>query len=175
MLQLRCTAKAQKELGIKKSELADAKRSDTLLGNWYVNLFTVDRRKTLIFVNEKTLLSFILFGFKESNVKNISEIFLRGLEQLLTIEGFDIGQVNKVFSGYENYEFTKTISKSVLGSMNDLVYLYKSSVQYEGGYKNIDIGELILKTNRTPQKKLGWSYSIDLVRELMQGTHDNVT
>jgi hypothetical protein len=175
MLQLRCTAKAQKELGIKKSELADAKRGDTLLGNWYVNLFTVDKRKTLIFVNEKTLLSFILFGVKESNVKNIPEIFLRGLEQLLTIEGFDIGQVNKVFSGYENYEFTKTISKSVLGSMNDLVYLYKSSVQYEGGYKNIDIGELILKTNRTPQKNLGWSYSIDLVRELMQGTHDNVT
>jgi hypothetical protein len=171
MLQLRCTVKAQRELGIKKNELAEAKQSDTLLGNWYVNLFTVDRRKTLIFVNEKTLFSFILFGVKKSNIKNIPETFLKGLDQLLTIEGFDIGQVNKVFSGYEQYEFTKTISKGVIGNMNDLVSLYKNSIQYEGGYKNIDVGELILKINRTPQKNLGWSYSIDLVRELIQGSN----
>ncbi|MCG7874583.1 MAG: hypothetical protein N0C81_19095 [Candidatus Thiodiazotropha lotti] len=175
MLQIRCTAKVQKELGIKKSELAVVKQSHTLLGDWYANLFTVDRRKTLIFVNEKTLLSFILFGVKKRNIKRLPEIFLESLDQLLTIEGFDVGQINKVFSGYEEHEFTKTVSKRVIGNMNDLVYLYKSSILYHGGFKYIDIGELILETNRTPQKNLGWSYSIDLVGELLQGNHRNLS
>ncbi|MCG7899679.1 MAG: hypothetical protein JAY85_14655 [Candidatus Thiodiazotropha weberae] len=175
MLQIRCTAKVQKELRIKKSELAEVKQSNTLLGDWYVNLFTVDRRKTLIFVNEKTLLSFILFGVKKGSIKKLPEVFLESLGQLLTIEGFDIGQINKVFSGYETYEFTKTVSKRVIGNMNDLVYLYKSSILYHGGFEYIDIGELILETNRTPQKNLGWSDSIDLVKELLQGNHRNLS
>jgi len=75
MLQFRCTAKVQKELSIKPSELVDAKESNTLLGDWYINLFTVDRRKTYIFVNEKTLLSFILVGVKKSNAKKHLKCF----------------------------------------------------------------------------------------------------
>lgn len=170
MLQLRCTAKVQKELGLKPGDLAEIKPGDSLLGNWYVNIFTVDRRKTFIFMNERTLLSFIIFGIKKSNVKNAPEAFLRGLDQLLTIEGFDIGAINQVFDGYESYEFTKTASRSVLGNMNDLVDLYRHSIVYGGGLKYVDVGELILKINRTPQRNLGWSFSIDIVKELLTGT-----
>jgi hypothetical protein len=167
MLQLRITGKVQKELRVEPGELVDAKPGNSLLGNWYINLFSLDRRKTFIFVNEKTLLSFVIFGVKKSNVKKTPEIFLRGLDQLLTIEGFDINQINKVFEGYESYEFTKTTSRSVLGNMNDLVDLYKHSVSYDGGFKYCDIGKLILKINRTPQRNLGWSNSIESVRELL--------
>jgi len=170
MLQLRCTAKVQKELGLKPCDLAEIKPGDSLLGNWYVNIFTVDRRKTFIFMNERTLLSFIIFGIKRSNVKNTPEAFLKGLEQLLTIEGFDIATINRVSDEYESIEFTKTASKSVLGNMNDLVDLYKHSMNYGGGLKHVDVGELILKMNRTPQRNLGWSYSIDIVTELLTGT-----
>ena len=172
MLQLRCTAKVQKELGIKPSELAEVKAGDSLLGNWYANIFTVDRRKTFIFMNEKTLLSFIIFGVKKSNVKKTPEILLRGIDQLLTIEGFDIGKINSVFEGYKSYEFTKTASKSILGNMNDLVDLYRHSILYDGGFKYVDIGELILRINRTPQRNLGWSSSIKTVKELLTGESD---
>ena len=175
MLQLRCTAKVQKELGIKPGELAEVKAGDSLLGNWYVNIFTVDRRKTFIFVNEKTLLSFIIFGVKKSNVKKTPEILLRGIDQLLAIEGFDTGKINSVFKGYESYEFTKTASKRILGNMNDLVGLYRHSILYDGGFKYVDIGELILRINRTPQRNLGWSSSIETVKELLNGVSDKAT
>jgi len=167
MLQFRCTGKVQKELELKPSNLSEPETGNSLLGNWYINIFTVDRRKTFIFMNEKTLLSFILFGIKKSNVKKTPEMFLNGLDQVLTIEGFSIEQINKVFDGYEVFEFTKTTSKSSLGNMNDLVSLYKHSILYQGGFKCTNIGELILKINRTPQKKLGWSNSIEIVRELL--------
>lgn len=175
MLQLRCTAKVQKELGIKPSELADVKSSDSLLGNWYINIFTVDRRKTFIFMNEKTLLSFILFGVKKSNVRKTPEMFLAGLEQLLAIEGFDEVTIGSVLKGYDSYEFTKTASKSLLGNMNDLVVMYRHSIQYDGGFKYVDIGEIILNINRTPQKNLGWQYSIEAVSELLNGASGNAT
>jgi hypothetical protein len=169
MLQLRCTAKVQHELGIKPNELAEARVGDSLLGNWCVNLFTVDRRKTLIFVNEKTLLSFVIFGVKKSNVKKTPEIFLRGLDQLLTIEGIDLSDINKVFKGYDAYEFTKTTSRSLLGNMNDLVDLYRHYILYDGGFNYVNIGEVIMRINRTPQRNLGWSNSIEIVKELLGG------
>ena len=50
MLQFRLTKKVQTEMGIKPSELAEIKKPDLFLGNWYVNLFYLDRRKTLIFM-----------------------------------------------------------------------------------------------------------------------------
>jgi hypothetical protein len=58
MLQLRCTLKVQKQLGLSPHDLSEVKEPDSLLGNWYSNIFMVDRRKTLIFMNERTLLSF---------------------------------------------------------------------------------------------------------------------
>ena len=68
MFQLRCTGKVIKTLGLKPQDLFDAKMSDSLLGDWYVNEFFLDRRKTFIFMSEKTLLSFIIYGIKKSNL-----------------------------------------------------------------------------------------------------------
>ena len=169
MLQLRCTAKAQKELGIKPNELMEVKQGDSLLGDWYINIFTVDRRKTFIFVNEKTLLSFVIFGIKRSNVEKTPEIFLQGLEQLLTIECVELEAINRGFVDYDSYEFTKTTSRKILGNMNDLVDLYKHFVLCGGGFKYTDVGEVILRINRTPQRNLGWLNSIETVRELLSG------
>ena len=167
MLQFRCTTKVQKALGLKPDELVDPESSGSLLGNWYINLFTVDRRKTFIFVNEKTLLSFVLFGVKKSNIKKTPEIFLGGLDQLLTLEGIELDKINRVFAGYDAYAFTKTTSRSLIGNMNDLMALYKHSILYEGGLQHVDLGEVIRRINRTPQRNLGWSNSIELVKELL--------
>ena len=68
MLQLRCTAKVIKLLGLKPGDLSEIKISESLLGNWYVNLFVVDRRKTLLFMNEPTLLSFVIYGVRKNNI-----------------------------------------------------------------------------------------------------------
>lgn len=109
----------------------------------------------------------MMFGVKKMNVKKTPEAFLRGFDQLLTIEGIEIDKIDKIFQGYEEYEFTKTTSKVSLGNMNDLVALYKHSILHEGGFKHIDIGKLIMKINRTPPKKFGLSSSIELVKELL--------
>jgi len=104
---------------------------------------------------------------KKSNIDKTPEIFLRGLDQLLTIEGVALEKIGRVFAGYDSYEFTKTTSRSLIGNMNDLMELYQYSILYEGDLSYVDLGELIRKINRTPQRKLGWSNSIEWVRELL--------
>ena len=168
MLQLRCTAKVIKELALESGELAMPSHGESILGNWYLNLFTVDRRKTFIFVNERTLLSFIVFGARKSNIDKTPEIFLNGLDHLLLLESFEPCEVKRAFQGYESFEITKTNSRKVLGNMNDLVDMYRHHILYEGGFRSADISSIIMRVNRTPQRNLGWSSSIDMVRGLLQ-------
>ena len=96
-----------------------------LLGNWYANIFNIERRKTLIFMSENTYLSFILTGVRKDNIKKFPEIFYRGLEQLLTYEKFDTRKIDRVLDDCLSIELTKTYSRSVLGNLNDLLIYMK--------------------------------------------------
>jgi hypothetical protein len=168
MVQLRCTKKVLDALGIKPSELFECKEVNSLLGNWYVNLFNIDRRKALLFMSEKTLFSFMLFGVKKTNIKDMPLFLLNGLTRLLQIEGFTEKQINEVISDFKNMEITKTNSRSVLGNLNDLKNMYEIMIYHDGGLKHCDLGTIILKINRTPQRNLGWKYSIDVVKEIIE-------
>lgn len=168
MLQLRCTAKARKLAKIKDSDLSEPIADNTTLGGWYLNVFQLGRRKAFIFMNERTLLSFIIFGVRSDNLKNFISSFQLGLVQVLEMIGAKQGQMEHVLSEYESYCYTKTISKSVIGNMNDLVDMYQHMVWYEGGLENCDLSEIIFKINQTPQRNIDWNYSSTLAMEILE-------
>ena len=168
MLQVRCTKKVQDALGLRQTDLSGIKEPDSILGNWYANLFTVDRRKTLIFMNERTLLSFIVYGMRKDNITDFKEYFHRGLRQLLMIENIGNEKIEEILAQYETIEFTRADSRTVLGNLNDLVNIYKYSIQYDGGLKECDLTSIICQMNRTPQRNLGWSYSVEILAELLK-------
>lgn len=58
MTLLHCTQKLLKELGT--PPLVDTPAVTEGLGNWYANLIRIDRKKCILFTNEKTLLSFLI-------------------------------------------------------------------------------------------------------------------
>lgn len=167
MLQFRCTSKVQRELGLTHKDLDDIQEPETMLGNWYVNIATIDRRKTFIFVNERTLLSFILYGIKKSNITKMHEMFLNALNQLLLMEGVQYSVIDKLNNEYLELKYTKTNNKKVIGNMSKLMSLYKHIIYTEGGLKYCDLTGIIHHVNTMPQKTIGWGYSIDLVKELL--------
>lgn len=167
MIQLRCTQKLLKEIGIAKSELCNISQSDAILGNWYANIFIVDRRKAIVFVSERTFLSFIVYGVNKRNIQVINEMLFNGLSQLLSLEGFSKNDIEKNMKGCEEIQLTVTNSKTVLGNVNDIVNLYKYSILYDGGLKSCNLSEIITKINRTPQRNLNWATSIEIVKEIM--------
>lgn len=155
-------------MALRESDLSGIKEADSILGNWYANLFTVDRRKTLIFMNERTLLSFIIFGMRKDNIGNFKEYFYRGLRQLLLIENISNEKIEEITAQYETIEFTRTDNRTVLGNLTDLVNMYKYLILYDGGLKECDLTSIIRQMNRTPQRNLGWKYSIDILAELLK-------
>lgn len=171
MLTLKCTKKAQDQIGLKKGDLVELEneKERSLLGAWYINVFSVDRRKCFIFMNERSLLSFILFGIKKSNSnkESIPEVLVRGVEQLLTFEDFAPEFIDRFVEDCTISRFSKTDSRKVLGNMNDLVFMYEHMIWHEGGLKNCDLHGILHRINRTPQRNIGWAYSIDIARELL--------
>ncbi|GAA4409896.1 DUF6933 domain-containing protein [Quisquiliibacterium transsilvanicum] len=165
MLYLKCTQEVQKAVGLRKENLAVPQPTESPLGNWYVNRFNLGRRKAYIFFSETTLLSFILFqGRRRVTVESLPGMLLTGLEQLLQMKGLPQSAIDKAFENYDAGLYARTDSRADLGSMNDLVLQYQARVEFEGGLEHCDLTSIIMKTNETPQRRLGWQCSWDAVQ-----------
>ncbi|MDZ7736646.1 MAG: hypothetical protein U5P41_11495 [Gammaproteobacteria bacterium] len=164
-----CAKKVQDFLKLKADDLAEPVESEEGFGAWYVNHFQVDRRKCLIFMNEKSLLSFILFGVKKSNTKKetFHELCLNGVFQLFEIEGFPIDYINVILDNSKQSRYMKTTDRKTLGNLNDLIFLYEHRILSDGGLEYCDLTEIIMKINRTPQRNIGWGYSVDKAKEIL--------
>jgi hypothetical protein len=120
------------------------------LGNWYANLIRIDRKKCLLFTNEKTLYSFLIPNVKKATLKNIVDEFRVNVSFNLQSERFSLDIINKAMQEYSEIGFAKTASRQVLGSMNQIAFEYEIRVQMKEGLGNIRI----LETNRDMNKTL---------------------
>ena len=68
---IRCTAKLQKEMGLKKNDLIDSIEGATTLGGWHANLLHIDRRKCVLFANDRTLSNFIVPDLKREHIRQL--------------------------------------------------------------------------------------------------------
>lgn len=167
MPYLKCTKVVRDFAGIKTDGMQATVETPNEFGNWYVNMFTVDRKKTLIFMNERTLMSFIVYGLKKSNCSDLHPIFLGGIEQLLQMEDVPEDRIGQIIKTYAAIRYAKTDNRASLGNMNDLVFAYKVFVLDGGGFSHCDLYETIHRINRTPQRNLGWRYSVEAMREIL--------
>ena len=115
MRLIHCTQKLLKELGNPPLQSPDSSADTQDLGNWYANLLRIDRRKCILFTNEKTLYSFLIPRVKKENLKNIIDEFLFNLNLNLQAEGFPLDVIIRVMAEYTDIGFAKTSSKTVLG------------------------------------------------------------
>lgn len=90
-----------------------------------------------LFTNEKCLYTFLIPKVLKNNLKNLEEEFLINISYNLQNEGFGLDVINRVTKEYQAIDFAKTVSRSVLGSMNDFSYQYEFEIRREGGIENI--------------------------------------
>lgn len=170
MLTFKCTQKVRDYLSLAPDELTDYEvNSDSVLGDWYVNLIVIDRRKCLLFMNDRTLLSFLATGFKKSEglKHDVYEVFIHHLFNLYKLLELPLDGLNKVMDDYVEYGYSKTASKKLLGNMNDLAYLYQQTIAYNGGIAKCDLSKIIWLMNHTPQANLNHQYSVDVAKALL--------
>jgi hypothetical protein len=166
MRYLKCTKKVLDEIGIQTPAAIEPRDNATEpLGDWCVNLLRIDRRKCLLFVNEKTLYSVIAIGLKKAHIQNIANVFRDILFGSLLDEGFSAEQAEKILTEYNEIALSKTTDRSVLASMNDLAFRYDVSILDEGGVDNCNIRRIMMQTNRTPMGARKYAFPIDLLKE----------
>jgi len=164
---IRCTQKLLKELGTLKAELVEKAQDPGLLGDWYTNLFRVDRRKCILFTNARTLYAFVVPAVRKDMLRALEEFFCTHLEENLRAEGFPSGTIRLVLDAHRELQIGKTRSKSVLGSMNDYAKNYKFHVEWEGGLIHSDTIGINKKLNEMPMSAIDYSSGIrELKREL---------
>ena len=168
MQLIRCTKKLQKEMGLKAAALSTSEPAFSHLAGWHANLIFIHRRKCVLFVNDKTLFSFIIPDVSRALLKELSRLFASHLACVLADEDFSAPVREKILGEYANIEYANTNNKSVLGSMNDLAYHYQSYILSEGGVHSCGIPSIIKQLNRMPMGALNYALPIEALKKLYE-------
>ena len=89
MQLIHCTTKLQKEMGLKKADLCEVALGYSYLDPWHGNLFLVDCRKCVLFVNGKKVFNLIPADVSRAQIRDLGGLFNGMLRCVLADEGFD--------------------------------------------------------------------------------------
>ena len=170
MQLIRCTKKLQKEMGLKQSVLCTEEPRFSYLGPWHANLILIDRRKCVLFVNDKTLFNFIVPDVSRAQIRDLDKLFKSYLSCVLADAGISDADRARILSEYDEVGFTNTNSKSVLGSMNDLAFHYKYSILESGGVHSPAVPGIIRQLNRMPMSAIKEVFPIEALKARIQAT-----
>ena len=168
MTLIHCTRKLLKELDVPLVESDKIIQPTEGLGNWYCNIIRIDKKKCLLFTNEKTLYTFLIPKVKKENLKNIEDEFTIYLNYNLQCEGFGIEVISRVMLEYQEIGFAKTSNRQVLGSMNEFAFEYDYFIRRAGGLERAMIFEINKKINRTIMGALKYKYPIEALKSLLE-------
>ena len=126
MITLCCTQKLLRRLRIAKPE-AEGVLPTNALGNWYANLIQVGRVQMVMATSERSLLTVLMpaADLRKSLVPNLCQ----AVDLLLRELGVDPLRVAAEVEAMREVRIGRTVSRSVLGSMNDLSRLLEWDVR----------------------------------------------
>ena len=155
MIIFRLTNKVVKEFGKKKPALVEVSEDVSSMDEWYVNLFHLNRRKCLMFTNAESLFSFVAVGVSRKDIQNLPELFRKELSKALFYEEFTAGQIQEILKRVEKIAITKTCSRSVLASMNQMLFEYEHTVYRHQYFKDQELIEVNRELNRSFRSAIG--------------------
>ena len=167
MTIIKCTTKLLNELGVKPANAPDQPPS---LCDWHANVLRLDRKKYVLFTNDQTLYSFLVPWNKSPRLTDFIQRFRLGLLKSLMSEGLAEVQIKYLLSEHAQITITKTNSRSVLGSMNDLTIQIKSMILVSDGL-DVNFSEVNRQLNRIPMSAIKYQVSIDELKRRLADTH----
>ncbi|AEM78237.1 plasmid pRiA4b ORF-3 family protein [Thermoanaerobacter wiegelii] len=101
---------------------------ENLLFCWHANLITLNRRKTIVLVNDKNRYVVVLYGLKAKDFKRLDEAILNAIRLTLLDECIDEEIVEEYVRQSGEILYGKTKNSSYVGKMNaacNVAYLYE--------------------------------------------------
>ncbi|MDA0740239.1 MAG: hypothetical protein O2999_15115 [Nitrospirae bacterium] len=163
---IRCTGKLLKEAGFKPNAFQRDESRFSFLGQWHANLIYIDGRKSVIFVNDRTLFNFIAPDINRAQIRELPKLFESCLSCVISSEAFPENVKYRILGEYEDIGLAKSSSRSVLGALNNLAFHYKNSILNAGGVHSWKIPDIIHQMNRMPMQPIKYQFPIEEIRTL---------
>lgn len=166
MQVIHCTKKLLRELGASPLGATMPDCDEVSLGSWHANLIRIERRKCILFTNDRTLYTILVPGIRKKDLGGLCALFVEHLKLNIAQEGFEPEVVARVVAEYNEITIAPTVNRSVLGSMNDLSYEAKLQVHRAGGLDKADMLAVNLMLNRVPMGAIKYRFAVDKLYEV---------
>jgi len=163
MITLRCTLKLQRFLGIVPAKILEL--TTATLGDWYANLVPTVSGDLIVLVNEKSLLT-VAIPIEESN--NLIPLFRLRVANLLGMIGINPKEIINELSHYDQIRFGKTVSRRILGSMNDIAWQYQTLAEEAENKTDLSLSKAELNLSRMPCKPIGYRFPSEIAKVLLE-------
>ena len=157
---LRFTGKLSKKL--KTGPLTKIDEDPGPYLDWYANLFTAQRYQYILVTEAKSLLSIVMHGGGVTDDDKFIKQFLSQLHEYLNDTGNRLIYERIIVPQTGVIKMSKTASKSVLGSMNDMINLSKIYLEDE----ELGPWDLMKMINRTPFKAINYDRPEEAFRKM---------
>jgi hypothetical protein len=162
MITLRCTQKLQRFLGIVPANILEL--TTATLGDWYANLVPTFSGDLIVFVNEKSLLTVAIPIWESSN---LVPLFRLRVANLLGMLGINYEEIENEISHFNQVQFGKTVSRRILGSMNDIAWQYQALAEEAENKTDLSLSKVELNLCRMPCKLIDYRFPSEIAKELL--------
>lgn len=143
------------------------------LGDWYANVFWIEKKAHIIFTNVKTLYSFIVPEIYRDDIENFGKIFVFGFIQSLEGIGVSRELIFRILEEYSEFEIVKTNSRSIIASMNDHIYHFRGFDE-DGRMKSLkDVDVFNKNILRLPSGAMQYMTPLEKFNELIENEFKN--
>ena len=111
---IQATAKLRNELNLEELE----QKESPPLFSWHANFLRINRRKTVVLVNDACAYTVVLYGLDKDKFTNFAEHVNVGIKNAFERDGIKESLIYKYLNEFKNVTFQKTKNKKYVARMN---------------------------------------------------------
>lgn len=165
---LKCTRAVISRARIKKDNLVPGMATDAVLGNWCVSMSRFMGRNVLVYMSERSFLSFIMLEGERITPEKLSISLVRGMVMVVQMSGLGSEATERVLSDYSVGAFSPTDNPSIQGSLTAIMQDYLYLIDKEGGFSRCNISAITHIINHQPNKSLDGNTPFEVTQSLFK-------
>ncbi|WP_117170298.1 plasmid pRiA4b ORF-3 family protein [Paraliobacillus sediminis] len=131
---IQCTKKLLTELKLKPTVATE----EEPLFSWHANILTVNRRKTLVLMNDSNRYIIVLYGLKAKDFKKIDELIVQAIREIYQKENIKEEVIEAFIAQSKEITFTSTKNRQSVARLNkacENVYVMEDDLDQNSMYQ----------------------------------------
>ncbi|MBM6619133.1 plasmid pRiA4b ORF-3 family protein [Bacillus suaedaesalsae] len=128
---IQCTKKLLTELKLKPEPSSE---SDSLF-SWHANIITLNRKKTIVLVNDQSRYIIVLYSVKAADLKRIDQLLVQAIRDTFCHEGIKDEVIENYLSHFNEVKFSTTKDRKLVARLNkacENVCFYEEEIHPHG-------------------------------------------